>query len=170
MVEDVKKIEERCRTPFRPSFAKGTVIFGGYLLLLSSCTTSVQQQGGSLGAIDLPAIKIGVDNKATIAEKYGQPSTRSIFGGEEQTERWYYTHRILASSPLRGHTTLGHRSIVITFAPNGTVLRCGVIQGEKKISLNSKVTKEPGYKTNILKEVFRNIGKFGQGSNAPDIR
>lgn len=147
-----------------------SVLAGLMLLLLCSCTTSIQQQGGSLGAFDLQNIKIGVDTKETITEAYGQPSTKSIFCGDEKTERWYYTHRVLASSPLKGRRTLSHHSVVITFTPNGTVKRCGVIEGEHKISLNSKTTKELGYKTNLLKEMFRNIGKFGQGGNSLDMR
>lgn len=147
-----------------------SVLAGLMLLLLSSCTTSIQQQGGSLGSFDLQKIKVGVDTKETIAEAYGQPSTKSIFRGAENTERWYYTHRVLASSPLKGRRTLSHRSIVFTFAPNGTVQRYGVIEGEHKISVNSKTTKELGYKTNLLKEMFRNVGKFGQGGNSLDMR
>lgn len=128
--------------------------------------TSVQQQGQSLQAVDVSEIKPGVDTKASVVARYGRPSTISLFPGSAHTERWYYTHRILTESPVKGRKAIVHRSLVIVFDASGKVVRCDAIVGERSVPVKSKTTKEQGYETNFLKETFRNIGKFGQSSSS----
>lgn len=139
---------------------------GGILVCLCcGCTTSVQQQGCYLQAFDISAIKIGHDTQETILMRYGQPSTSSVFPGKDRLKRWYYTHRVVSESPVRGKKSLVHQSIVITFNERGVVQDKKVIVGENNIPVSSKKTKEPGYKTTFLKETFRNIGRFGQSGS-----
>jgi outer membrane protein assembly factor BamE (lipoprotein component of BamABCDE complex) len=129
-------------------------------IFLCGCVARVEQKGCCIQAFDLSEIKERIDTKATIMERYGKPSTISIFNQDQ--ERWYYVHRVISELPIRGKKTNLHKSIVITFNNEGVVEKKEIITGEKDISICRDVTKEPGYKTTFLKETFKNIGKFGQ--------
>lgn len=137
----------------------------GLAAVVTGCVTSVQQQGQSLKAINVHEIKPGIDTMTSIEARYGRPSTVSLFPGSSHTERWYYTHRILQETPVKGRRSVTHRSLVIIFDKSGRVVRCEGITGEQNVSIKTKTTQEKGYETNFLKETFRNIGKFGQGGS-----
>lgn len=113
-------------------------------------------------SFDLTEIKIGKDTKTTILEKYGPPSTKSLFPGENGAERWYYTHRRLTETTLKGRHSALHQTIEFVFNRTGVVVQIKTISGEKEIRVQSKYTKEKGYKTSLFKELFGNIGKFDQ--------
>lgn len=134
-----------------------------FLLLGTSCTTTVRQQGCLLQAFDLNEIKIGQDTKETVFKRLGQPSTTSVFSGEKSGERWYYTQRVVSETAIGGKKPVMHQSFVIAFDSGGVVRSKGTIVGEQAVPVSSKTTKEAGYSTSFLKETFRNIGKFGQG-------
>lgn len=116
-----------------------------------------------LQAFDLDEVEVGKDTKETVLKRFGQPSTTSIFSKGTMAERWYYTQRILSESPLGGKKPVMHHSLMIAFDAKGVVCDKASILGEQSVPVTSKTTKESGYKTTLLKETFRNIGRFGQG-------
>ncbi|MDR0632613.1 MAG: outer membrane protein assembly factor BamE [Holosporales bacterium] len=117
-------------------------------------------KGCYVQSFDLLKVKEHVDTKETIREKFGIPSTTSVFN--KGVERWYYVHRIISESPARGRKSVLHQSIFITFDKRGVVQEKGTISGENEVDICKDVTKDAGYKTTFLRETFGNIGKFSQ--------
>jgi outer membrane protein assembly factor BamE (lipoprotein component of BamABCDE complex) len=147
---------------------KGCWVFSlGFTVFFSGCTTVYYQQGCHLQATDVSKIAIGVDTCTTIMERFGPPTTVSLFAKQKGIDRWYYTHRLVAEAPVRGYSTEKHVTLMIVFDAKGIVREKKFIEGENKIKPTKKTTKEYGYKTSLLKETFGNIGKLGQGSR-PD--
>jgi outer membrane protein assembly factor BamE (lipoprotein component of BamABCDE complex) len=130
------------------------------------CTLSVSQQGSLLQSVDIQEIAIGVDTEQTIAERYGQPNVRSAFPDKSGVSRWYYIQRIVKETPLRGKVTHANISLVIAFNRQGIVVDKKLIKGENKLPPTKYVTKENGYKTTFIHDMFANIGKFGQSKIA----
>jgi outer membrane protein assembly factor BamE (lipoprotein component of BamABCDE complex) len=120
----------------------------------------VEHKGCYVQSFDLSKIKERVDTKKTIREKFGVPSTTSVFN--KDAEKWYYVHRVISESPAGKKKPVQHKSIFITFDKKGVVQGKGTISGENEVDICKETTKEQGYKTTFLKETFGNIGKFSQ--------
>jgi outer membrane protein assembly factor BamE (lipoprotein component of BamABCDE complex) len=134
-----------------------------FYVLLCGCSNIIEQKGCFIQAFDLSEVKENVDTKETVENKYGMPSTTSIF--QDDSERWYYIYRVISDSPTKGKKSILHKSVIITFNKNGIVKKKEIISGENEMEICKEVTKEKGYKTTFLKESFRNIGKFSQSGH-----
>jgi outer membrane protein assembly factor BamE (lipoprotein component of BamABCDE complex) len=132
--------------------------------MCSGCSVSIQHQGSMLRTFELEEIKIGQDSKDSIFERYGPPSVASVLPDKNNVTRWYYIHRIVADSPVRGKNTVQNMSLMVAFDALGKVIDRQFVFGESSIPISSKKTSEPGYKTSFLHEAFANIGRFGQST------
>lgn len=129
------------------------------------CMRVVSEHGYTVHSTALSDIHVGKDTKTSIEKRFGTPSTTSIFH-TNQEESWYYIYRTVVETPFSGKRSLSHRSIMITFNSKGVVTECKQIEGEAAVAFLRNTTREKGYSTNIWKETFRNIGKFGQSSHS----
>ncbi|MDR0631086.1 MAG: outer membrane protein assembly factor BamE [Holosporales bacterium] len=132
------------------------------LVLLGACTVAVQQQGSVIKRITEEDIKPGVDTKESVQKRCGPPNAVSALPDAAGTIRWYYIHRIVSASPVRGQRGLMNAVVMIVFDKNGIVTDRQLFAGESKMPFTSKRTREPGFKSTLWHEAFANIGRFGQ--------
>jgi outer membrane protein assembly factor BamE (lipoprotein component of BamABCDE complex) len=137
-------------------------------LLLASCTPVVSQRGYLPDPGGEASIRIGVDTKATIQQRLGDPSTQATFTGDA----WYYissTERQVAFFDPK----IENRAILaVHFDKDGKVtdLKHYGLHDGHVIAFESRITPTRGHDITFLEQVLGStpgvpIGQDTQNTN-----
>ncbi|HZG09758.1 MAG TPA: outer membrane protein assembly factor BamE [Allosphingosinicella sp.] len=127
----------------------------------AGCTRIQQHQGYVADEALITAIQPGVDNRDSVLQTLGRPT----FTGQFAANDWYYVSRLTKNLAFATPRANSQTVLRVRFDEAGnvaTVDRRGV---EQVASITPSDDKTPtlGRDTNLLEELFGNIGAVGSG-------
>ena len=133
----------------------------GITFFLNACSPKIDSRGYNIDGLDNGKnIKVGVDNKQTVQERLGTPSTISLFPATYNGDSWYY----VAKKPLRllfyEPKTLDQQVLVIDFDNQGIVKNIRRYKGEYLVKSQKRKTELSGHDSSILRDIFGNFGRY----------
>jgi outer membrane protein assembly factor BamE (lipoprotein component of BamABCDE complex) len=143
-------------------FIKKLVVALSLLIVFSGCTPFVDNRGFNSELLDIKEIIVGSDTKDKVAEKFGSPSSTSLFPTEpgKGGSRWFYITKKTATTAFFKPETLKQQTIVIYFDPANVVTKVEKIDGEAKVDPNPNKTETTGYESNAMRDLFGNFGRY----------
>lgn len=138
-----------------------TAMLGG-AFLASGCTQIRVHNGYYLDPALSQAIQPGVDNRQSVTGTLGRPT----FVGQFDQRDWYYVSRDTSQLAFRSPHPTGSTVLHVRFDEAGNVQRVDRTGMElvQNISPDRNRTPTPGTESNLLRELFGNIGAVGTGA------
>ncbi|SHI80427.1 Beta-barrel assembly machine subunit BamE [Shimia gijangensis] len=135
-----------------------TAMLGACLLLVMACTTQYRNHGYVPLPEDLEKIKIGADNRNSVAEAVGTPSASGVL----DDSGYYYVRTRVKHYGARKPQVVERRLVAITFDSRGTVRNVAEysLEDGKAVPLTRRVTDNGIENQNLLKQLTKNIGGF----------
>jgi len=139
-------------------------------LVVSACNPVMRSHGYVPNQNAPTDVTPGEDDKASVLERLGNPSTRGVF--EEDT--WYYVSSTREELAYFEPRMRSRRIVAIHFDPGGNV--AGVdeydLEDGRRVRLVGRETPTRGRELSILEQLFGNIGRlpteqFGGERNLP---
>ncbi len=136
-------------------------------LAIGGCTTSKDIRGYIFDEDLASAITPGVDNRQSVQDTLGSPSTTSDFGPEV----WYYISRNTKKRGFLNEHMTDQKILAIAFNDAGevvTIRRYGK-KDARRVPIRSEKTPVRGKTLGFFQQLFANIGRFapGAGPNGP---
>lgn len=122
----------------------------------AGCSETITTHGHILKDTQLQNIQVGKDDKNTVLQTLGTPSTVSTFNDN----RWYYITEVTASKPLSPNNVLERRVVIISFNPNGTVSEVETKTDEgsnANVGFNEKQTPTHGQKLGLIDHLLQGL-------------
>jgi outer membrane protein assembly factor BamE (lipoprotein component of BamABCDE complex) len=139
------------------------------VLHCAACSPFIDNRGFNHETLDLTKIVIGTDTKETLLEKFGSPSTTSLYpstpGGHDS--KWFYITKKTSRKAFFNPETLNQQTVEVCFDDKGIVRDVLKIEGETAVSLNSDKTASTGYESNAMRDIFGNFGRYSARSPVP---
>jgi len=110
--------------------------------------------------MDIKKIQVGIDTMKTIQERFGSPSTSSVFGDEQKGHNWYYISKRTSTTSFYRPETLEQQTIVIRFDEQGIVRDVAKYEGEHPVVPIDRKTETTGYESSIMRDIFGNFGRY----------
>ena len=141
---------------FKAVIRAALVISAG--LWLASCSSLDRRHGYVPTEEDLAQIQVGVDNKDTVAELVGRPTTAGILsdGG------WFYVESKFRTYGYRDKQEIDREVVAISFTDSGVVEnveRFGLEDG-KVFAISRRVTDSNIRGISFLRQLFGSLGNF----------
>lgn len=131
------------------------------LLVLVACSP-IQRFHGYVPDDDLLSdVVVGRDTRETVVEKIGRPGIAGVMEGSA----WYYVQSDWIEQNYRAPVEVKREVVAITFNQAGRVAnieRFGLENGNV-IILSRRLTDNSAAKANLLRELFKNLGRFSPG-------
>jgi len=136
--------------------------------LTSGCASFRDHQGYLVDEQLISAIQPGVDNRDSVAGTLGRPSFTGQFDQAEND--WYYVSRDTRAAAFSSPHPSAQTTLHIRFDQAGNVQSVQRTGMELAVNVNpdDRVTPTLGRHSNLLQELFGNIGATGtRGNSAP---
>jgi outer membrane protein assembly factor BamE (lipoprotein component of BamABCDE complex) len=136
--------------------------------LTSGCASFRDHQGYLVDEQLISAIQPGVDNRDSVAGTLGRPSFTGQFDQAEND--WYYVSRDTRAGAFGMPRPSAQTTLHIRFDQTGNVQSVQRTGMELAVNVNpdDRVTPTLGRHSNLLQELFGNIGATGtRGNSAP---
>jgi outer membrane protein assembly factor BamE (lipoprotein component of BamABCDE complex) len=120
--------------------------------LLLACTPVINQRGYLPDPIGEAAIKMGVDDKTTVQDRLGDPSTEATFG----TDVWYYISSVDRQIAFFDPTVETRSIMAIHFDKNGKVanIRHYGLKDGHVVAFEARETPAKGRELTFLQQLF----------------
>lgn len=133
-------------------------LIGSVLVILAGCAATFTNHGYTPTEAELESIIVGVDNRDSVEETVGRPSSTGVL----QEGGWFYI-----SSKVRYYTynepeVIDRQLVAISFNSRGTVTnieRFTLADGQV-ITLSRRVTKTGIKGVGFIQQMLRNLGNF----------
>lgn len=142
--------------PFRISVVH--MSFLGAALALSGCVAQFQNHGYVPLEEDLAEVVVGQDNRESVAEKVGVPSSFGVLNDEG----YYYVRTRKRSYGPLAPREIERQVVAISFTSAGVVEnveRFGLEDG-RVVALERRVTSSPVSNKGFLRQLLGNLGRF----------
>lgn len=136
--------------------------------LTSGCASFRDHQGYLVDEQLISAIQPGIDNRDSVAGTLGRPSFTGQFDQAEND--WYYVSRDTRAAAFSNPHPSAQTTLHIRFDQAGNVQSVQRTGMELAVNINpdNRVTPTLGRHSNLLQELFGNIGATGtRGNSAP---
>lgn len=142
--------------------AGGAVVAFG-LAALGACAPTVDVRGNMPEANKVEDISPGVTTRDQIADRFGTPSTVSLFDGET----WYYVGKKTETFAFFNPKTLDQRVVAVAFDGQGRVDSVRQINGDEgeSIDMVKRTTPTRGREYTFVEQLLGNVGRFSNASN-----
>ena len=137
-------------------------------LLLSSCAPVVSQRGYLPDPAGEASIRPGLDTKATIQQRLGDPSTQATFGGDA----WYYVSSTEKAVAFFDPKIENRAILAVHFDKDGKVadLKHYSLRDGHVIAFESRITPTRGREITFLEQVLGStpgvpVGQDTQNTN-----
>lgn len=139
-------------------FACGALLIAASL---SACTTARNTRGYIFNDQVVDSLAEGVDNRRSVLDSLGNPSTTSAFG----QETWYYVSRETVTEGFLKERPISQKIVAIAFDDGGAVQSISRhdLSDAKKISPHADETPIRGKTLGFFEELLRGIGRVGPG-------
>lgn len=146
--------------------ARLTVFLSLFLIsfLMAGCYPTIDSRGYNPESMDISKIQVGIDTTHTIQERFGTPSTSSVFGGESKGQSWYYISKRTSTTSFYRPETLEQQTVVIKFDEQGIVREAEKYEGEHPVVPVDRKTETTGYESSIMRDIFGNFGRYSTRS------
>lgn len=131
------------------------------VLAAGACTTATQTRGYVIDEELLGAISPGVDNKRSVQDTLGSPSTASLFG----QEAWFYISRDTVTRGFIEERPIRQTVVEIRFDDGGTVaeVKRYDLADAQEINPRDDITPIRGKTLGFFEQLLRGIGRVGPG-------
>lgn len=121
-------------------------------VLLLGCTPTIETRGYLPDPVTENAIKIGADDKQTILDRLGDPSTRATFGGED----WYYISSQQKVVAFFNPIVLNRNILAVHFDKDGKVSEVNhySLKDGHIVAFETRVTPAKGHEITFLQQLF----------------
>ncbi|MXU65503.1 outer membrane protein assembly factor BamE [Oceanomicrobium pacificus] len=142
-------------TTIRKSLLAATLLSGG---LLAGCAPTSQVHGFVPDRSLLQSLIIGVDTIESVETEIGRPSSAGILGDRS----WYYVETRMEQYTYNAPRVVDRRVVEITFDQAGVIRGINEygLEDGRIINLTTRTTEARGTESNILGEIFGNIGNI----------
>ena len=131
------------------------------LLAAAGCTRMYRNHGHVPTEDELAMVVVGQTNQAELEGLIGRPGSQGVLTGSS----WYYVGSRWERYGVRPPREIDRQVVAISFDDAGTVTnvqRFGLEQG-RVVVLSQRVTDTGVSGASVLRQLFRNIGKFNPG-------
>lgn len=144
------------------AMSSGKTIFAATVLAataLSGCGDARVLRGYVFDAALADAILPGVDNRQSVLDTLGSPTTRDVF----ENEAWYYVSTEVRVRPIYWPDAKKHRVLAVSFNEQGYVANVQNfgLDDMRTISPVDDKTPTKGRELNIFQQIFQSVGQFG---------
>lgn len=138
---------------------KTLCVISSALLMLSGCTTFVDNRGYDFEIADTSKVQVG-QTKDDVMRSLGTPSSLSTF----QDNAWYYISRKTGYKSFFDPQLMEQHVLIVHF-DNDRVTRIEQRgkDAAQQVELSKNTTQTSGYETGVMREVFGNFGNFSSG-------
>lgn len=133
------------------------------MLGAAACSPILHTHGYTPRTDELERIQVGVDNRTTVQNKLGRPSTLGAFDDEE----WLYISIKSETVAFFEPEVVEQQVVMVVFNEAGVVSdvgRYGMEEG-RVVDLVRRTTPTSGRELTVLQQVFGNLGRYNSGSN-----
>jgi outer membrane protein assembly factor BamE (lipoprotein component of BamABCDE complex) len=133
-----------------------------FSLVLSACSSRIDQRGNLPDADVLANVEVGHINRQGVQDLLGTPSSVGLFEGET----WYYISERTEKTAFFDPVVLDRKVIVIKFDDKGIVSAMNTLTMDdaRRIEMVDRRTPTAGNEFGLLRQLFGNIGRFeGKG-------
>ena len=127
-------------------------------LVISACSSRIDQRGNLPDADVLANVEVGHINRQGVQDLLGTPSSVGLFDGET----WYYISERTEKTAFFEPVVLDRKVIVIKFDEKGIVSAMNTLTMEdaRQIEMVDRRTPTAGNEFGLLRQLFGNIGRF----------
>jgi len=128
---------------------------------LSACTTARNTRGYVFNDQVVNSLAEGVDNRQSVLDSLGNPSTTSVFG----KETWYYISRETVTEGFLKERPISQKIVAVAFDDGGAVESISRydLSDAKNITPHPDETPIRGKTLGFFEELLRGIGRVGPG-------
>lgn len=137
---------------------KSLLLAGALAGALAACTPQTELRGHVIEEDTLKGLKEGVDNKASVTESLGTPSTIATF----DADIWYYISTTQMRRAFFDPQLMERTIVAVEFDPTGNVLatRRYSLKDGRAVAWVSRETPTRGRELTFLEQMFGNFGRF----------
>lgn len=131
-------------------------------LLISACSPKVENRGYIKQTDWKDSVIVGKTNKQEILDKFGSPSSQSIFGDET----WYYISSRKEAIAFMKPEMVEQEATSISFDTAGVVSGMNIHDQNdaKDVELVKRTTPTEGHSLSFLDQTLGNLGRFNKPS------
>ena len=139
-----------------------TLALGLTLIVAVACTSQYRNHGYIPSDDDLAEVVVGVDNRDSVSESIGTPTS----GGILDESGYYYVRTRVRHFGARRPEMIERQLVAITFNSRGTVqnIERFSLQDGLVVPLSRRVTDNGIESNNFLQSLIQSLGNFDAGS------
>ncbi len=152
----------RAAAPSRPARRRRFLAGTALTLLLGACSPTIEVRGYVPDEAVLAGVKAGVDNRQSVSDMLGTPSTIATF----DTDIWYYVSTTQRREAFFDPELLSRTIVAVEFDQNGNVadLRRYSLADGRIVAFTERETPTRGRELTFLEQMFGNFGRFSGAS------
>lgn len=129
-----------------------------FLATLTACAATFSFHGYVPSEEELAELRVGRDNRDTVAEKLGRPT----MAGMLRDNAWYYTWYKVRNYAYRAPETVDRQLVAISFRKNGTIdnIERFTLEDGRVIALSRRVTESNIKGVGFIRQALGNLGNF----------
>ncbi len=130
--------------------------------IITGCSPFIENRGFNNETLDISLVQVGTDTKDTIMEKFGSPSSTSLYPSQPglKDSKWFFITKQTSTSAFFKPDTQSQQTVVVSFDEKDIVTEVQKIEGETVVAINNTKTENTGYETNVMRDIFGNFGKY----------
>ncbi len=140
-------------------------LMAALLFVLAGCAAIIVSHGYAPTEAELKAIKVGVDDKASVEQAIGRPGATGVIGDDI----WYYMSSKVRNYTYKAPKVIDRQLVAIRFDKNGRVANIErfTLKDGRVIALNRRVT-DTGIKgVSFIGQMLGNIGNVNLSDQPP---
>lgn len=129
-----------------------------FLLILSSCSSKIDNQGYIFDNLDFSSVQKNVTSKNTILQIYGSPS---FYSDVSDKEYWFYYANQIKKFLFFKPEILTQDILIVSFDENDTVDFVKILNikdSDKSFYFNINKTEVKSHEKGFFKSIFENVG------------
>ncbi len=134
---------------------------GVLILIVGACSATYQDHGYVPTDTDLEEIIVGIDNRDSVAESIGRPTSFGVL----EAGNWYYTQSRWRNFAYKAPQIIDRQVLAISFADDGTVenIERFTLEDGRVVPLSRRVTDINIKGITFLRQLLGNLGNFRAG-------
>ena len=133
-------------------------------LMLGACETDIVNRGYVPDEELISEIRSGVDNKESVADMLGHPSSMAVFDARV----WYYISETTEQVAFLEPDILYRKVLEVRFDDEGVVeyVKAYGIEDGRDVEIVQRATETRGKSLTVLQQFFSNLGRFNKTGQA----
>lgn len=151
------------RRPNRAKARRSALAALTLAVFLSACATTVDHRGYVPDQETIERLRAGVDNRDSVAQMLGSPSSVGTFSNAT----WYYVSKRTERIAFLNEKVVDQRVLSVAFDEDGLVIEIHeyALEDGRIIDPVTRKTPTHGRELNIIEQLFGNVGRFNNAGN-----